>query len=319
MPIYQIDNKIVPIQRKNIADLYLYEQRNLRTLIKTQIEVISQDTLIIAEGIGEWEDSQKIDILGIDKSANLVIIELKPKNDDHMHLQSIQNAAMVSDLNFEEIVDIHQSYLDETGIKRDAATRILGFLGWTKHDEDNFAQKVRIVLASEDFSRNLTSTVMWLNKSRLDIRCVRIHLYAYNEQTLVDIQTIIPGPDFGSNYQVPKEDTNTPKIDKQSGKNMKYDVFIDGQYYHSQTKRGTMFRLVSRILQSGITPQQVINVIPSRKNKLFHVIEGEVSGEQAYREIIKNYSGFKYPNAKRYFCKDNEVFYIEGKTYLLTN
>ena len=320
MPIYQIDNKkIVPIQRKIIADLYLYEQRNLRTLLKTQIEVISQDTLIIAEEIEEWDDSQKIDLLGIDKSANLVVIKLLPKNDDHIHLKSIQRASIASTLNFEKIVDFHQSYLDKTGIKGDAATRILGFLGWTKHNEDNFAQKVRIVLASEDLSGKLTRTVMWLNKSGLDIRCVRIHLYSYNEQTLVDIQTIIPIPAFGSNCQVPKENTNTPKIDKKSGKNMKFDVFIDGQYYHSQTKRGTMFRLVSRILQSGITPQQVIDVIPSRKNKLFHVIEGKVSGQQAYQEIIKNYRGLKYPNAKRYFCKDNEVFYIEGKTYLFTN
>ena len=319
MPIYQIDNKIVPIQRKIIADLYLYEQRNLRTLLKTQIEVISQDTLIIAEEIEEWDDSQKIDLLGIDKSANLVVIKLLPKNDDHIHLKSIQRASIASTLNFEKIVDFHQSYLDKTGIKGEAATRILGFLGWTILDENIFAKKVRIVLASEDFSREQTSTVMWLNKYGLDIRCVRINLYPYNEQTLVDIQTIIPIPDFGSNYQVPKEHTNTSKIDKKSGKKMKYDVIIDGQYFHSQTKRGTMFRLVSKILQSGITPQQVIDAIPSRKNKLFHVIEGRVSGEQAYQEIIKKYRGFKFPNAKRYFCKDNEVFYIEGKTYLLTN
>ena len=54
-----------------------------------------QETLVISEEFGEWEESRRrIDLLGLDKDANLVVIELKRTEDGE--LQSIRYAAMVS-------------------------------------------------------------------------------------------------------------------------------------------------------------------------------------------------------------------------------
>ena len=47
-----------------------------------------------------------------------------------------------------------------------------------------FAQEVRIVLVSAEFSKELTTSVMWLNDFGLDIRCVRIHLYRSGQRDL---------------------------------------------------------------------------------------------------------------------------------------
>jgi RecB family endonuclease NucS len=54
--------------------------------------IVSPDTIVIAEEFGEWEDSRRrIDLLGLDKNANLVVIELKRTDDGgHMELQALR-------------------------------------------------------------------------------------------------------------------------------------------------------------------------------------------------------------------------------------
>jgi len=72
---------------------------------------------------------------------------------------------------------------------------LLDFLGWDTPDEDRFAQDVRIVLASAEFSRELTSAVLWLNEHGLDIRCVRLRPHTDGARVFVDVQQILPLPE----------------------------------------------------------------------------------------------------------------------------
>lgn len=322
MPIYRIENdKIVPIQRTTFAHQSLRERQDLQTLIKKQIDAISLDTLILAEEFGDWEDSRRrIDLLGIDKDANLVVIELKRTEDGgHMELQAIRYAAMVSTLTFEKLVEIHQRYLGDNSIEEDAAARILDHLDWSEPDEEQFAQEVRIVLASADFSRELTTSVMWLNDFGLDIRCVRMHPYVSNGQKLLDIQTVIPIPEV-ADYQVRIRDKKQKERESRKAARdfTKYDVHIAGEYFPAQSKRWMMFQIISGILEKDVTPQQVIETIPWKKG-LFKVLEGELTAEQAYQAIMEKDVGGTVPRAKRFFCGDGEVFPIGGKTYVLTN
>jgi hypothetical protein len=62
-------------------------------------------------------------------------------------------------------------------------------------DEERFAQDVRIVLASAEFSRELTSAVLWLNEHGLDIRCVRLRPHTDGKRVFVDVQQILPLPE----------------------------------------------------------------------------------------------------------------------------
>ena len=47
-------------------------------------------------------------------------------------------------------------------------------------------------MASAEFSKELTTSVMWLNDFGLDIRCVRMHPYVSGGQIFLDVQTVIP-------------------------------------------------------------------------------------------------------------------------------
>ncbi|QDV35690.1 hypothetical protein [Tautonia plasticadhaerens] len=204
MPIYEITpSAIRKLGETTFGAAGIRERADLQRLLRSNIGVVSPDTLVISEEFGEWEDSRRrIDLLGIERDANLVVIELKRTEDGgHMELQAIRYAAMVSTLTFGKVVDVYADHLRRIGEPTDARTALLEFLGWEEEDEDLFAQDVRIVLASAEFSKELTTAVIWLNDHGLDIRCVRMKPYDDNGRLLVDVQQVIPLPEAAA-YQV---------------------------------------------------------------------------------------------------------------------
>ena len=196
------------------------ERADLQRLLRAQIDIVAKDTLVIAEEFGDWEDSnRRIDLLGLDKDANLVVFELKRTEDGgHMELQALRYAAMVSTMTFEKVEQVYADHLRSLNKEADARSAILEFLGWEEAEENPFAQEVRIVMVSADFSKELTTSVMWLNKQGLDIRCVRIKPYADNGRILVDVQQIIPLPE-AAEYQIRiKEKQERDRVARESSK-----------------------------------------------------------------------------------------------------
>ncbi|HAA86444.1 MAG TPA: DUF4268 domain-containing protein [Kosmotogaceae bacterium] len=198
MPVYEIRREMIFLLRQtSFEEAGIKERDDLQRLLKDRIETVSPDTLIISEGFHQWEDSRReIDLLGVDKDANLVVIELKrTKDPGHAELQAIRYAAMVSAMTFEKAVEVYQDYLRACQKEINASESLLEFLEWNEPDEERFAQNVRIVLVAAEFTRELTTSVMWLNQRDLDIRCVRLRPYKDEERIYVDIQQVIPLPE----------------------------------------------------------------------------------------------------------------------------
>ena len=205
MPLYEMTSTIFrPITQTSFSDLRVRERDDLQRLLRTQIEVLGDDLYVLTEEFGDWEDSRRrIDLLAIDREANLVVIELKRTNDGgHMDLQAIRYASMVSAMTFERAEQIHSEFLARMGDAPDEAkSRMLAFLDWDDADEESFAPDVRMVLVSEDFGKELTTAVLWLRDRAIDIRCVRLRPYQDGETRLIDVQQIIPLPE-AHEYQV---------------------------------------------------------------------------------------------------------------------
>ena len=317
MALYKIDDKkIIPIERTTFAQQNLKERSDLQEMLKGKIEVIAPNTLIIAEEFGDWEDSRRrIDLLGIDKNANLIVIELKRTEDGgHMELQSIRYAAMISSLTFEKLVPIYAQYLRDNGKSEDAATNLLEFLDWEEPDEDNFAQNVKIILASAEFSKELTTSVMWLNDYGLDIKCVRMHLYKNN---ILDVETVIPIPEVAA-YQVQIREKKMKEREARSNSRdfTKFDLSIAGAKYSDLGKRGLMFYLVSGIIKNGGHPERISEVLPPRKIQLF---DGTLDADEVKMKIMEKDRGGSTPRTERFFVEEGEFFHVDGKTYVLSN
>ena len=114
MPIYEFaQTGISRLDETTFNVAGMQERRDLQRLLRDHVEVIAPETLVISEEFGDWDDSRRrIDLLAIDKSANLVVIELKRTEDGgHMVLQSIRYASMVSTMTFDQARNAFGRYL----------------------------------------------------------------------------------------------------------------------------------------------------------------------------------------------------------------
>jgi hypothetical protein len=269
---------------------------------------------VVAEEFGEWEDSKRrIDLLGVDADANLVVIELKRSEDGgHMDLQAIRYSAMVSTMTFGKVVSVFSDYLKKQRRDEDPQTILLDFLKWDEPDEDGFADDVRIILVSAEFSIELTTAVLWLNERDLDIRCVRIKPYDDNGRVLVDVQQVIPLPE-ALEYQVQiKEKQQSERIARKSSKDLtKYDVVIAGQRHDNLPKRHAIFAIVKYLCDNGVSPAQ-IETASGMTRDLFQVVDGDVDTRTFLAQLDVD-------RHKRCFCDDGELIQHGGKTYAFTN
>jgi uncharacterized protein DUF4268 len=198
MPIFRMTSAALQrVPETTFAQEKLLERKDLQRLLRSDISVLDSDIMVVAEEYGDWEDSsRRIDLLGVDKGGSLVVIELKRTEDGGlMDLQAVRYAAMVSSMTFEQLVAAHAQFIGGDDAHLQAEKSLLGFLGWESAADAALTGEVKIVLVSANFSVELTTAVLWLNKRNLDITCVRLRPYRLDGQVLIDVQQIIPLPE----------------------------------------------------------------------------------------------------------------------------
>src|SRR2546430_5788500 len=93
MPIYEVTRKeFRRIEEKGFSISGLKERSDIQRLLRTQIDVISEDLYVLTEEFSEWEESKRrIDILAVDANANLVVLELKRTSRSEEHTSELQS------------------------------------------------------------------------------------------------------------------------------------------------------------------------------------------------------------------------------------
>lgn len=202
MSLYRVaSDKLETISRTSFSAENVFERKDLQRLLRNDISPVGDDLMVIAEEFGEWEDSnRRIDLLCLSKRAGLVVVEIKRSEDGgHMDLQAIRYAAMVSSMVLDQAI---QAYARMRGADEDTAkSDVLNFLDLDSAEEAELSGEVRIVLVSADFSTELTTAVLWLNRHDLDITCIRLRPYRVDEQLLIDATQIIPLPE-AEDYEI---------------------------------------------------------------------------------------------------------------------
>lgn len=319
MPIYEMTkNAIKEVPKTTLAEHGFRERSDLQRLLRHNIGAVAPDVYVLCEEYCEWEDAKRrIDLLCVDKDANIVVIELKRDEDGgHMDLQAIRYASMVSNMTFAQAVEAHSKYLAKA--PEDAETALLEFLGWEEPHEKEFAKDTRIILVSGEFSKEVTTSAYWLNEHSVDVRCVRLRPHFVCDRVLLDIQQVIPVPETEEilvkikNKAAEERRSEGSKLDW-----TRYDLTIDGELFPDLTKRRLFLLALRGFVQQGISLSEIRKFFPAGK---FVGVAGLCSPEE-YREKfsqLRNRNGATF-DLRRFFTGPDELFVADGKTYALTN
>ncbi|HHH53177.1 MAG TPA: hypothetical protein ENK91_05930 [Bacteroidetes bacterium] len=185
------------IDETSFVSLNIWERNHIQEWIREAPEILGEELLVVSIEFDRFKNSNdRLDILAIDRQGNIVVVELKRDSyAGYADLQAIRYAAMTSSMTIEKLLPYYNQYQKKhLGIDNPSneisRTNIEEFV-----NDDNFKElsnKPRIILCSEDFSQEITTTVLWLNSSGLDISCVKIKPHKIGDQIAIVPNKIIP-------------------------------------------------------------------------------------------------------------------------------
>ena len=324
MPIFELkDRRIDALCETTFKDQGLKERQDLQRLLQDQVDVVDPNVMVLAEEFGHWTDSKRrIDLLCLDRDARMVVMELKRTEDGgHMELQALRYAAMVSRMTFDQAVEAHEKWLAQKKSDVNARDAILEFLRWDEPDEDEFCKEVRIVLVSGDYSKEVTTSVLWLNERGIDIRCVRMKPYSHEGRTFVDVQQVVPLPEAGDYIVQVRNKERSKRESRETSKDYtRYDVTIEGNTQERLSKRKAVHLVVKALCAKQATPEAVSEVIAWKGSRLWRSARGELTSSAFARQMELDVDeGGSSWDPHRWCFSDDELIHAGGKTWALTN
>jgi hypothetical protein len=286
MPLFEFTpTALVPVPATSFAIEQIKEREDLQRLLRQRIEAVAPDVLVVAEEFGEFQDAhRRIDLLGVDRSGHLVVIELKRTQDGgHMELQALRYAAMVRTMTYQRLLEVFSDHLEAhpDDDVRDARERLDDWLDDAQ--DEVLATEVRIVLVSADFGREITGTVLWLNEYGLDIRCVRLVPYRMGDRVVLDVQQVIPLPE-ATDYQVKLRQKQALERATNSGADWTQYTVTDAQGVTSEPlrKRRAVLAMAQAVAAAGVDPAKLTTALPEARYKKVPIDDPDASVEAAF-------------------------------------
>ncbi len=170
-------------------------------------------------------------------------------------------------------------------------------------------------------SRELTTTVLWLNERDLDIRCIRMRPYRWQGRVLIRVQQILPLPE-ASDYQVRVREKAVEKRAAEKKFNpdfSKYNVIVGDKLYPSLWKRALGFRILYTALANGISPEELARHLGRSVPTWLITVEGAVEAAEFADRASQITTKFGKYQLSRFFCDDEELLRLSGKTFAISN
>jgi len=183
------------IAARTFSELGITERYDLQEWIENNPTILGEELLIIQKEFSGFSDTQeRLDLLAIDKSGNLVIIENKLDDSGREVIwQAMKYAAYCSTLTNKDIRRIYSEY----GKGGDFEADICDFLSKEDFDEIilNSELSQRIIMVAREFRKEVLSTVLWARKFGIEIQCVKVVPYMLGDSMLLDTDQSIPVKD----------------------------------------------------------------------------------------------------------------------------
>lgn len=186
-----------------------WNESHVEDMLRKNIDIIcdgDESMLIVGQQVVN-ESMGRNDLMALDDSGNIVLIEIKRDKKDmearkeSFEFQAIRYAASCSTIkDYSELLE--KAYIpyikkhfdefkqdDKDDAKNIAEEKLSNFV--KLNNITNFNVSQRIVLVASEFDEQTVSAVAWLVKNNLDIRCYTVKPYKINNCILLDVDKLL--------------------------------------------------------------------------------------------------------------------------------
>lgn len=176
-----------------------YREEDLREwILENPHPILGEDILIIGREVEVQDIGDGIDLLGIDRDGNVVVIELKKGSlTGNVDFQSLKYAAYASYWDWGQLSDQFEKFagskwgrgLYEEDV--DFNEKLESFC----NDEYDLNGNQRILLVGESIRERLDLVVRWLSDRNVEISVLEVEMLEDDDQLYLDTEQIIPVPE----------------------------------------------------------------------------------------------------------------------------
>lgn len=221
--LFTVDGaKAIPARRISLAEAGLLERQHLQQWVVDHPELIGDGVKIVTFEFDRWISgagnaaADRLDVLGVDRTGRLVVIELKrDRAPDTVTMQAVNYAAMVRRFSLDTLADAHAAYLGGGTTPEEALGRLME---WAEGISDETLSPPRIVLMASDFGPTVTNTALFLYEAGIDIRLLRYQLYeTAGGERVFSVAQLLPVPDAEEFMVRPRSSAATQAAAHKSG------------------------------------------------------------------------------------------------------
>jgi hypothetical protein len=225
----------------------------------------------------------------------------------------VRYAAMVANMTWDNAVNAYENYVNfesDEIYEVSPEQELLQFLGWDVPQRDDFALTVRIILAAADFSKEITTSVLWLNQCELDITCVRLNLYKLNNELILNAEQIIPLPETESYQIAVREKRRDIRTSQLSNKDRStYMLMVDGDIYETGFRKSDIgFYTVKALEEKELIDRAAFEFLRADKSCSFLLLKKL----EEMTDTEKKYGKYR-------FKQSPEIYYAEQGYYVVRN
>lgn len=319
MNIYSIEeDNLIPYKERDFRENYIEE--NLEIWLENNSYCLLEDEklLIIGRQVSTNLNSV-IDLLGIDKKGNVVVVELKRNRTPRETIaQILEYTSYIEDLSYQQLEKILMNYIGEEGINLTEYHR-----NYYELEEDEaiaFNKEQKLLIIAQTISKNIKQTATYLRKNGIKFYCLEFKYFEGKEnESLISLD-----------FVVGKEDDSIRQVSSDSLPEVDYQTFMDSLNDNGKDFFGKILEFAEKndlkinwgskgfSLNVNLEEEEIGIIYGYPPNSVFgqtvylpfdqiekKVNDGEDISEYYWEEIKSEFEGFKKTSSRAKFYINN--------------
>ena len=207
-----------------MRELHLNETVHLERWITENPSLLGDDLMVVTTQFNLWESDsasarERLDVLALSTSGELVVIELKRESYRKIHLQALTYGALVAGFTKAILASAHARWLQRDGGAPVSDPEALQAL--ERHVESEWSEELfglpRLILVAESFPPQVLTTVHWLSAiaPTLSVECHEYQLFTHGSEVVATFQMLYPVDDLQDRRLRPVLSTSPGEVREQ--------------------------------------------------------------------------------------------------------